>query len=106
MFIRRIRVKSIGLSFLVLVLITGCQQNHYQAKDSFKDMLLEQLLVDDLEKLKLTLPSDRVKTIHPGNLTAEEDKQLRKIASSHSEEEIKEKTGNTITKQEYLNLWK
>lgn len=98
-------MKSIGLSFLVLVLITGCQQNHYQAKDSFKDMLLEQLLVDDLEKLKLTLPSNRVKTIHQGNLTAEEDKQLRKIASSRSEEEIKEKTGNTITKQEYLSLW-
>ncbi len=32
-----------------------------------------------------------MKTIHQGNLTAEE--------------EIKEKTGNTITKQEYLNLW-
>lgn len=47
-----------------------------------------------------------MKTIHQGNLTAEEDKQLRKIASSRSEEEIKEKTGNTITKQEYLNLWK
>lgn len=64
------------------------------------------IYVKYLEKLKLTLPSDRVKTIHQGNLTAEEDKQLRKIASSHSEEEIKEKTGNTITKQEYLNLWK
>jgi len=32
-----------------------------------------------------------VKKIHQGNLTAEE--------------EIKEKTGNTIIKQEYLNLW-
>jgi competence protein ComGF len=95
----------LSLALLALIFITGCQQNHYQAKDSFKDMLLEQLLVDDLEKLKLTLPSDRVKTIHQGNLTAEEDKQLRKIASSRSEEEIKEKTGNTITKQEYLSLW-
>lgn len=99
-------MKGIGLTLLALVFITACQQNnHNQSKISFKEILLDQLLIEDLETLKLSLPKERAKTIHQGNLTHEEDQKLKKIASLHSEEEIKRKTSNVLTKQDYLSLW-
>ena len=99
-------MKRICLTLFALVFVTGCQQNnHNQSKISFKEILLDQLLIEDLETLKLSLPKERAKTIHQGNLTHEEYQKLKKIASLHSEEEIKRKTSNVLTKQDYLSLW-